>query len=335
MRYYQTDSQDANFYFALEEYFLNQEALEDEIFLLWQTRPTLMLGKFQNIYQEIKYDLAKERQTNITRRNTGGGTIYTDLGGFQFTFIVPKKETDESHSDIDLERFMHRVVDGMQRMGIPAELNSRNDLSINGKKFSGNAQCFKERATLHHGSLLYDTDLTALSDLLSPNKQKMLSKGIKSVKDRTTNVKDHCPEAWSCEEFKERFISEIVGGDLERWTLTPEQVEAASKIKTEKFDTWDWIYGRNPAFTLQNQDRWPGGTLIISLEVDKGVIKACYVEGDFFAGSDLPRLEEALKGIPYERAAVKEILDSQFTDNLIHQIDRSMILETIFKGIES
>ncbi len=187
MIYIENNSTDPFFNFALEYYLITEKQLpEDQIFIFWRTEPTLMIGKYQNTIEEINEDYAKKNGIKVVRRITGGGTIYTDLGGWQFSFI-----TKGLAETIDFNKYIGPVMEGLKKLDVPAEFNSRNDLVIHGKKFSGNAQCMLNGYTLHHGSLLFDTDFEQMVKCLTVDDYKIISKGIKSVKERVTNISEH------------------------------------------------------------------------------------------------------------------------------------------------
>ncbi|NLA25266.1 MAG: lipoate--protein ligase family protein, partial [Bacteroidales bacterium] len=176
---------DSAFWFALEEYIMHSPKFEDEYFLLWRTAPTLMIGRFQNTLQEINSDFVRENNIQIVRRNSGGGTIYTDPSAWQFSFITWKNKGEAK----DFQVFTKPVIDALKKLGVPAEFNNRNDILAAGKKFSGNAQFSTKDRFLHHGSILYDTNLDFLVKALHVDDEKFISKGIKSVRERVTNIR--------------------------------------------------------------------------------------------------------------------------------------------------
>ncbi|MGF3141462.1 lipoate--protein ligase [Facklamia sp. P13064] len=333
MLYLPTDSLDPNYYFALEEYLMTLKALKEDLFMIWQTDFTVMLGNYQNAYVELNLPELEKDQVAITRRNTGGGTIFTDRGGWQFSFITPRPQGDKRHEAINFERFMQSIIQALQSLGIPAEMNSRNDLAIHGKKISGNAQCFKGDYTLHHGSLLFDSDLSAMACYLNPAKHKIISKGIKSVKDRTTNIKNYCPDDWDAKTFKDALVKEIIGEQPSYFHLSEEDEKAVQKIKQEKFESWDWVFGRNPQFSLVNEAVLAGGLLKMHCQVEKGVIQSLVFEGDFFSAHDLSEVEESLKGISFNKEAVQNHFEKYYPQDLIHNISNPKIIDTLFKNL--
>jgi lipoate-protein ligase A len=326
MIYIDTQSTDPCYNFALEEYFCTQNGQEETVFLLWQTQPTVMLGNFQNSYKELNLQAIKRDQVHVVRRNTGGGTIYTDLGGFQFSFIM--KGVTEM---IDFGQYMDPIIAALAELGIAAEYNSRNDLAIDGKKISGNAQCTKGAYTLHHGSLLYATDFSKMGEYLKPPAYKIKAKGIKSVRERTTNISEHLPEAWTAEEFKQRLIQSILKQGAATYTLSTKDHQAIEQLAQAKFRSWEWTFGKNPKFTLEKEKQCVGGHIEISLVIEEGRITACQMNGDFFASNGVKKLEDLLVGERFERARIKERLLEIEIEKIIYQVTAEELLACLFE----
>ena len=179
MIYIDTHSTDVFYNFGVEYYFSRHKKLDDDVFLIWRTTPTLMIGKFQNTLEEIDASYARERGITIVRRLSGGGTIYTDMGGWQFSYI-----TKTCGIEIEFERFIAPIVDILRSLGLNAALTGRNDITVDGKKVSGNTQYKLGETTVHHGSLLFSTDLGEMARASTPNPYKITSKAISSVRER-------------------------------------------------------------------------------------------------------------------------------------------------------
>ena len=304
MIYIETGSEDVYFNFGLEYYFTMEKQLSEPVFLFWRTTPTLMVGKYQNTLEEINGPYAEAHGIHIVRRMSGGGTIYTDLGGWQFTFI-DYGDTDEIH----FQEYIAPVIDALRALGIPAEFNGRNDLVIGGRKFSGNAQYKLGGNTVHHGSLLYATDIAQMVEATTVDEYKILSKSIKSVRDRVTNISEHLEKPLTPEQFKEHMISFIMRGSDRRYELTEADKTRIRELAAERFDSWESKYGRNPKFSIVRTGRFRGGKMEFHLEVKQGRIADAAVYGDFFASQKADGLAQALVGCVYERAAVQKKLE--------------------------
>lgn len=324
MIYIETGSSDVYYNFGLEYYFTVEKRLPDTVFLFWRTTPTLMVGKYQNVLEEINKPYADEHGIKIVRRMSGGGTIYTDLGGWQFTFIQHKDA-----EEIEFQEYIAPVVDALKEMGVAAVFNGRNDLTIDGKKFSGNAQYRLEDCIVHHGSLLFDTDIEQMVAATTVDRYKILSKSIKSVRDRVTNIADHLPQAINPEAFKDCMVGHIMQGSTNTYTLTPADDARIREIAVALFDNWEHIYGADPKFNIERTGRFAGGKMQFKIEVKRGIITNAAVYGDFFSTLDSTTICAALIGCRYERAAVLEALQSHGIDGAVYRISGEEMAGTI------
>ena len=326
MIYIETGSNDSYYNFGLEYYLITEKKFSEPVFLFWQTAPTLMVGKFQNTLEEINAVYAKEHHINIVRRMSGGGTIYTDMGGWQFTFIIPGQTEEISFSE-----YISPVIDALHAMGIAgAGFNGRNDLVIEGKKFSGNAQYLYNGFTLHHGSLLFRTDIEQMVKSTTVAPYKVISKGIKSVRDRVTNISDHLSVPMDSLEFKERMVTGIMGGSgYKTYDLTEADRARISELADLKFNNWNSIYGRNPKCSLVKKGHFTGGNVEVSLELYHGMIKDCAIHGDFFGSLDMDALSAALCGVNYEESAIAAALSSFDIEHGLYHITRSELISCI------
>lgn len=322
MTYVKCDSIDANFNFALEKYLLHQLDVSDEYFLFWRTSPTLMVGRFQNTLAEINMPYAKARGINIVRRITGGGTIYTDMNGWQFSFIVKRK------GRIEFETFTRPIIEALRSLGVMAELTGRNDLTIGGRKFSGNAQYVGKDVMLHHGSLLFDTDLEELVRALNVSDEKIISKGIKSVRQRVTNIAEHLPVKMTSLEFRDVMLSFLLKG-MRKYELSETDINNINDIKRSQFDSWEWNFGSDPKFNVTKENRFAGGKLSARLFVENGRIANIKFYGDFFASESLDDLEKGLIGCRYAEEDIKHALASAHAEDCFYNITNDEIMSCI------
>ncbi len=324
MIYLKCDSMDAKFNFALEKYAMDELDIAKEYLMFWRTTPTLMTGRYQNTLREINMPFAKAHGISIVRRVTGGGTIYTDENGWQFSFIV--KEPGQRR--IEFETFTQPILDALQSIGVNAEMSGRNDLVIGGKKFSGNAQYLRKNVVLHHGSLLFDTNLENLVRALSVDDEKIISKGIQSVRQRVANIAEYLSEPMTSLEFRDVMLSFLLYG-MDTYELTPQDIARVNEIKQAQFDTWEWNFGKDPAFNITKEARFTGGKLTVQLFVDGGVITDIHFYGDFFAQDGLERLQQRLIGCAYREDAIRAALAEEAADDLIFSITPAEILSCI------
>lgn len=306
MVYLESPSTDAAFNLALEQYVFDEMDRDCEYFMLWQNANAVIIGKNQNTLEEIDQSYVEEHGIQVIRRLTGGGAVYHDLGNLNFTFIVDGGEP----SRMDLHMFCYPVARALKKLGVEAQVGGRNDITIDGKKFSGNSQYIKGGRILHHGTLMFDSDLTVLSRCLKVSADKIASKGVKSVRSRVTNIRDYLEQDISLAQFRD-FLVEAMGEErpMERHIFTPEELGRADEIRRERYGRWEWNYGASPRFTIRKKRRVEGcGQIEAFIEVRKGRIEAISFYGDYFGGRDTAELAERLVGCPLEGSALRQIL---------------------------
>ena len=324
MIYIETGSTDIFYNLAAEHYFAAQKKLGDTAFLIWRTTPTLVVGKYQNTLEEIRQDYVNAHGIQVARRLSGGGTIYADLGGWMFTFIQP-----DDTQEIQFRQYTQPIVDALRALGVPAGFNGRNDLVIEGRKFSGNAQYKLSGSTVHHGTLMFDVDIDRMVAATSVADEKIISKSIHSVRERVTNIVDHLKTPMDAEAFKRHLISFVVGENGSRYEINEMDRAEISRFAREKLSTWAWRYGMNPKFSIVRAGRFAGGRIEFRLDVKKGVIAAAAVNGDFFAGEKADQLAASLIGCRYDRQAVRERLAEKGFDGVIYGIGIDDMAATI------
>lgn len=283
---------------AIEEYFFSQTI--DDVFMLWQNEPTIVIGKNQNAYAEINQDFVKANNIHVARRISGGGAVYHDLGNVNYTFIGSKDHSDK----IDFEYFTRPIIKSLQNLGISAKLSGRNDLLIDDKKFSGNAQHVQNNRVLHHGTLLFDTDLDVLSKALNVDPDKIKSKAIKSTRSRVTNLKPYFPKDTSAEDFI-KMISENVKNQFDAEIIDAPQCSKIDKL-VERNASFDWLYpSRNfiSRYTVNKKKKYEFGIVNLDLDMSNEVISAVRITGDFFGYKDVCELEEKIKNFDVNNLA--------------------------------
>ncbi len=317
MKYIENYSTSPQHNLAFEEYVFKNLDLEDGGYvLLWINKPAIIVGKNQNTIEEINMEYVKENNIEVVRRVTGGGAVYHDLGNLNFSFIIKA----EAPKQIDFKTYTIPILKALEKLGIPCELSGRNDITIDGKKFSGVAQSVARGRVLNHGTLLFDSQLDVLSKALKVRRDKIESKGIKSVSSRVTNIKPYVKEDIDISQFRELLLKNIFeyrNKPVEIYELTEEDKKNIQQMIDERYNTWEWNFGRSPKFNYKGYNRFAGGSVEARLQVTKGLIENCKIYGDFFGKEEVAVLEEKLKGVKYNEAEVeKALLDFPVSDYL-------------------
>jgi lipoate-protein ligase A len=324
MIYIETGSMDPAFNFALEYYLMKNPDFAGDYFLFWRTSPTLMIGRYQITTAEINEPYAKEKNITVVRRVSGGGTIYTDPGGWQFSFII-KGDPNET----DFRHYTAPVIQALGEIGVIAYFNNRNDLLIDGRKFSGNAQHRTKDCILHHGSILFDTDIEEMVRSITVADDKIISKGIQSVRQRVTNVTDHMEEKITPTEFKDLMLGSLLKNTESIYELTDADKKEIEKIADEKFRSWDWNYGSSPAYEITKSRRFDGGKLEVYLSLEKGHIRDVHINGDFFFYGDIDHLTQSLIGCPYREEDIRAALQKAMKEDSFYMITLDELVSCI------
>ena len=300
------DSPSTNAYFniASEEYLLHQFPTED-IFLLYVNAPSIIVGKFQNTLAEINLDYVQEKDIKVVRRMSGGGTVYHDLGNLNFSFHTLLGQNDFG----DFSFFTQPVLNMLNGLGVPAVLQGRNDLLVDGKKFSGNAKLARHGKMIQHGTILLDSEMEVLGEALKVNPLKFIDKAIKSNRSRVTNLINYLPKETTTNDLKKLLTEEIMKNNpaAETYELTEEDLQGIQQLMAEKYETWEWNFGFSPNYNYQKAIKVPAGFIEVHLDVVHGIIEKAKIFGDFFASKPIEELEEMLLGHKHETSAVEEL----------------------------
>lgn len=311
---------------AFEEFVFNEMDQNESYFLLWQNKNAIIVGKHQNTIEEINQEYVAKNKIKVVRRLSGGGAVYHDMGNLNFTFIV----NSDKKKPFDFKIFTDPVVKALQLMGVNAAFNSRNDIAIDGKKFSGNSQYAKKGRILHHGTILFNSKLTTITDALKVKSDKIESKGIKSVKSRVTNISDYLDKSYELDDFVNVLLDLMFAENpLEEIHLSPQELRSIHKLKDEKYSTWEWNYGRSPVYNIRKERKYSFGLITILMQVEKGLIGAIHFYGDYFGNGDISELESCLIGIPPQAEALLQQLKTINPNDYINGLDEKLLIDLI------
>lgn len=303
MIYIENNSTDPRYNLAFEEYVFNSVLPDQTVLLLWRNSPSVIIGRFQNTYNEINMQFIEEKGINVVRRMTGGGAVYHDLGNLNYSFI-----SQEHDKRIDFKRFMLPVKTALEKMGIAAELSGRNDLLVDGKKISGNAQLNRNGRVLHHGTLLFDVNLEDMVQALNVDIAKMVSKGVQSIRSRVTNIREQLHEKIDIQSFQTELLKSLFNNTKpEIYELSEKDRLAIRKIAEDKYSSWDWNFGKSPAFGVQKKGRFDFGSVEFNFDVQNGIIQQCRIFGDFFCNNDISLLEAKFCGRRYNKIEIMQL----------------------------
>ena len=302
-RYIQVNTTDPAFNLALEEYVFESLSKDYNYFILWQNASTVVVGRHQNTFNEVDEAFIRENNITVVRRLSGGGAVYHDLGNLNFTFIQ-----DAAGKEPDLGLFCRPVAQAIRTLGAEAEVNGRNDITVNGMKFSGNAQYVKYGRVMHHGTLLFDSQLEVAAKALRPDPEKIKAKGVASVRSRITNLKPLLPEGTTLEIFREALLKALFEKEqMEVYSLTHADLTAIAALKEERYGTWAWNWGASPACDMTFSGRVEGcGHLSFQFRVEKGFISDAALYGDFFSAGDPQALAKSFIGYPATAEGIRE-----------------------------
>jgi lipoate-protein ligase A len=307
--YIEPQSREAAFHFSVEEYLMDTLKGDEPVLMIWQTEKTVMIGSNQVVKAEIDEGTVMDNGVKVVRRRSGGGTIYTDPGTLLYTVILPYCGAATDTSGIIRDHVGGPIAGALSDMGIPATLEGRNDILVDGRKVAGLAQFIKGGRICSHGSLLYDADLELLTEVLNVDAEKIQSKAIRSVRSRVTNLKSYMAKPLSTEAFwgelKKRLFA---ANEISEYVLTEADERAVLAIKAERYDNPEWTYGRAPLYSFRNSRRYAGGKIEVFLSIKKGVIEHCGIRGDFLGLSPIEDLERALEGVAYAPDSASDAL---------------------------
>ncbi|MFX0563511.1 lipoate--protein ligase [Bacillus pumilus] len=313
---------------AIEEYCLKYLDPDETYLLFYINQPSIIIGKNQNTIEEINTKYVEDNGIKVVRRLSGGGAVYHDKGNLNFSFIT-KDDGDSFHN---FKKFTEPVIKALEKLGVKAELSGRNDIMADGRKISGNAQFATRGRIFSHGTLLFDSEIEHVVSALNVKKEKIESKGIKSIRSRVANISELMEQKMTTEEFRKILLSYIfdTNGDVPQYQLTEKDWEKIHEISRDRYQKWEWNYGRSPKFNLQHSKRFPAGSIDLRLEVKKGIIQDCKIFGDFFGVGDIADIEKRLIGEQYDRKTISGVLEDMDMRHYFGNVSKEDFLDLIY-----
>ncbi|MFT8323779.1 lipoate--protein ligase [Oenococcus sicerae] len=303
---------------AMDTWLLYHLKAKEPVFSLWQNKNAVIVGRNQNTFAEVNQDYIDQHDIQVVRRVSGGGAVYHDLGNICFTFFVPVPTS----SEVDFRKFVQPMYDALREVGIDAEITGRNDLTVDGKKVSGNAQRYAGGYLMHHGTLLWNSNVDTMVRSLNVADEKFISKAATSVRSRVGNIKDYAPSGLTLERFLaalQYYLSDE--GKDQEYVLTDEQKKAILKLRNDRFATWNWNYGHSPKFDFNNHHKFAGGAIDVHADVAQGLIQNIDFTGDFLGVRDWREMKDQLIGQPFNANTIYDVLQKNAGGQYFGSID--------------
>lgn len=313
---------------AIEEWALKNLDPEETYLLFYINEPSIIIGKNQNTFEEINLDYVNENNIHVVRRLSGGGAVYHDLGNLNFSFIT-KDDGDSFHN---FKKFTEPVVQALKQLGVDAQLSGRNDIQVGERKISGNAQFTTKGRMFSHGTLMLQSEIENVVSALKVKDEKIKSKGIKSIRSRVANISEFLNEPVTMDEFKQLLLSYIFNNEpvIPKHELTNIEWDQIHELSKERYQNWDWNYGKSPAFDIKRSKRFTIGSIDLRLNVKKGMIENCKIYGDFFGIADVSELEKVFIGKRYDAKEIADALSDVNLKSYFGNIDQDEFLTLIY-----
>lgn len=306
----QAFSTDPYFNLALEEHLFKR--MDEDVFMLWQNQNAIVIGKHQNAYREINLDFVESEGIDVVRRLSGGGTVYHDLGNLNFTYI----QNGQRDKLVDFTKFLSPIIESLKEIGLDASQGKRNEILLSGLKISGNAEHTFKNRVLHHGTLLFNSNLGVLVESLKVNPFKYRDKAIQSVQSKVTNISKHLDGSWSLSKFRQFLLSSMMKKLHvdEQHVLSEEVLQEVKLLSKDKYQTWKWNFGYSPNYELNRRLLFGEGQYQLNLSVKRGVVESAACE------PEIPELSEVLRqliGKEHGREQVRDILEPFGQESLL------------------
>lgn len=319
-----SENTDPYFNLASEEYLL--KCCDKDVFLLYRNMPSIVVGKHQNTLAEINLSLVQEKKLKVARRISGGGTVFHDLGNLNFTFITGGREGEL----VNYHRFTLPIIEAMGKMGLETRLGKRNELLLGDLKISGTASHVYKQRVLHHGTLLFSSDLGEMSAALKVQPERFTDRAVKSIRSKVTNIRDHLVDKMDVTDFQNRIFSHILNTMDAARKYKYSDHEEINKLRNSKYSTWEWNFGYSPKYQFTKNLRFKTGNIDLSMNVEKGIIQEVNIEGDFMSKKDIHVLEGLLVGTIHDPETLRNRLSGIEVTDYISGLGNEELLSGMF-----
>ena len=313
---------DPYFNIASEEYLLRNFA--DDVIMLYINESSVIVGKHQNTLAEISYNLAKQKGITVVRRLSGGGAVYHDLGNLNFTFI----KNGTPGKLVDFKGYTQPIIDALNEIGVNAKFGGHNSLLVNDKKFSGNAEHIFKNRVMHHGTILFSTNLETLGEVLYVSSSRFSDNAVKSVRAKTTNLNEHLPPAYTIAKLQSFLFNRLSESAINAntYTFTNADTNSINELVANKYSTWDWNFGYSPSYTFNRNFTTNSSKTIIEVTVEKGEITEIIIKGDKFDEANVKLISQALTGVKHNEDDLQQVINVLPISNELKQ----QLVENLF-----
>ena len=314
---------------AMEEYILAGSGIREPVLFFYINAPSIIIGRHQNTYDEINSEYVQSNHIQVVRRCSGGGAVYHDLGNLNYSLITP----GNAKASCDFSVLLIPIRDALQELGLPAEINGRNDLTVSGAKFSGNAYYHNRHGSVTHGTLLYDSDLDVLSKALQVNPQKLQTKGVSSIRSRVCCIKSLLPGICSIEELEKAIVRHFAAkGELKIREFSREDLEKITETANGRYRNEYWNYGEPPVYTTRLLIHQPCGWIDFRADIPAGTVRRARFYGDFFCTKEIGELENALTGVSWKPEEITGALISAGWQDYFPEFPVEEFVRMLFSG---
>jgi lipoate-protein ligase A len=298
------------------------------MFLLYRNTPSIVVGKHQNTLAEINLSYVMDHGITVARRISGGGTVFHDLGNLNFAFITNGTEGFL----VDYKKYTQPLIDAMETMGLGVSLGSRNELLLNKLKISGTASHVYKKRVLHHGTLLFSSSMEHLSGALKAPPGRFLDRAVRSIPSAVTNIKDHLVHKMEVTDFQNKILEYILNtvSGASNYQYNKEDLINIGSLSQRKYATWEWNFGYSPRYQFRKTLTCSAGTVFLQMQVEKGVIRAVSLSGDFMSTRQVHALEEILTGIIHDPETIRLKLANINVEEYISGLDNEELVSGMF-----